>query len=114
MLIDSEPGKTPILVSRTIARLTRQATFFLAMEMRVQPHLMNGLLRSLSSFSLWVRVTITLADALPVAIVIAVQPVHYKGVGPYPANQFVDVLAKVGYVQDATSIPQSRISQVFS
>jgi hypothetical protein len=73
-----------------------------------------GLLRSLSSFSLWVRVTITLANVSPVAIVIAGQPVHYKGVGPYPANQFIDVLAKVGYVRDATSILQPRISQVFS
>jgi hypothetical protein len=58
-------------------------------------------------------VTITLADVLPVAIVVAVQSIHYKAVRPYPAHLFIDVLAKVGYVKNATSIVQVRIHQVF-
>jgi hypothetical protein len=58
-------------------------------------------------------VTITLADVLPVAIVVAVQSIHYKGVCPYPAHLFIDVLAKVGYVKNPTSIVQVRIHQVF-
>ncbi|MBZ5707520.1 MAG: hypothetical protein LAN63_19420 [Acidobacteriia bacterium] len=57
-------------------------------------------------------VTITLAGVLPVAIVVAVQATHYKGVCPYPAHLFIDVLAKVGYVKNATSIVQVRINQV--
>jgi hypothetical protein len=57
-------------------------------------------------------IVITLADVLPVAIVVAVQSIHYKGVCPYPAHLFVDVLAKVGYVKNATSIVQVRINQV--
>ena len=58
--------------------------------------------------------TITLADVLPVAIVLAVQSIHYKGVCPDPAHLFVDVLAKVGYVKNATPIIQVCIHQVFS
>jgi hypothetical protein len=58
-------------------------------------------------------VTITLADILPVAIVVAVQSIHYKAVCPYPAHLLIDVLAKVGYVKNATSIVQVRIHQVF-
>jgi hypothetical protein len=57
-------------------------------------------------------VTITLADVLPVAIVVAIQSSRYKGVCPYPAHLFIDVLAKVGYVKNATSIVQVRIYQV--
>jgi hypothetical protein len=57
-------------------------------------------------------VTIALADVLPVAIVVAVQSIHYKGVRPYPAHLFIDVLAKVGYVKNATSIVEVRIHQV--
>jgi hypothetical protein len=49
-------------------------------------------------------VTITLTDVLPVAIVVAVQSIHCKGVCPYPAHLFIDVLAQVGYVKNATSI----------
>ena len=54
-------------------------------------------------------VTMTLADVLPVAIVVAVQSIHYKGVCPYSAHLFIDVLAKVGYVEDATAIVEMRI-----
>jgi hypothetical protein len=59
-------------------------------------------------------VTINLAEALPVAIVVAVQSIHYKGVCPYPAHLLIDVLAKVGNVKNATSIVQACIHQVFS
>ena len=56
-------------------------------------------------------VTIALADVLPLAIV-AVQSIHCKGVRPYPAHLFIDVLAQVGYVKNATSIVQVCINQV--
>jgi hypothetical protein len=49
-------------------------------------------------------VLVTLADVLPVVIVVAVQSIHYKSVCPYPSNLFIDVLAKVGYIKNATSI----------
>jgi hypothetical protein len=57
-------------------------------------------------------VTITLEDVLPMPIV--VQSIHYETGCPYSANLFIDVLAKVGYVTNATSIVQTRISHVFS
>ena len=34
-------------------------------------------------------VTITLADVLPVAIVVAVQSIHYKGACPYSAHLLI-------------------------
>jgi hypothetical protein len=43
-----------------------------------------------------VTITLTIADVLPMAIAIAVQSIHYKGVCPYPAHVFIDVLAEVG------------------
>ena len=43
--------------------------------------------------------TSTLSDVLPVTIIVAVQAIHYKGVCPYPAHLFIDVLAQVGYVR---------------
>jgi hypothetical protein len=58
-------------------------------------------------------VTIILAEVLPVAIVVAVQSIQYKGVCSYPAHLFVDVLAKVRYVKNATTVVQVRINQVF-
>jgi len=81
-------------------------------------HLINGLCLSLlgslpPDFFLWMRfATITLADVLRVAIVVTVQSIHYKAVRPYPAHLFIDVLAKVGYVKNATSIVQVGIHQV--
>ena len=54
-------------------------------------------------------VTIILTDVLPVAIVVAIQPIQHEGVCPYPAHLFVDVLAKVGNVADTASIVQMRI-----
>jgi len=55
-------------------------------------------------------VTITLSDVLPMAIVVAVQSIHCEAGCPYPAHQFIDVLAKVGYVKNATAIIHTRIS----
>jgi hypothetical protein len=49
---------------------------------------------------------------LPVAIVVAVQSIRYQGVCPYPGHLFVDVLAKVSYVKNATSVVEVRINQV--
>jgi len=49
---------------------------------------------------------------VPVAIAVAVQSIHCHAGCPYPAHLFIDVLAKVSYVQDATSIVQVRIDQV--
>ena len=66
-------------------------------------------------FSLWMHfpiVAITLAGVWPLAMVVAIQSIHYKGVCSYPAHLFVEVLAKIGYVENATSIPQVRINQV--
>jgi hypothetical protein len=59
-------------------------------------------------------VTVALAEALPVAIVVAVEVIHYKGVCPYPAHLFIDVLAKVGHVKNSTSIVQVCVHQIFS
>jgi len=59
-------------------------------------------------------VTITLTNILPVAIAFAVQFIHDKGVCFYPAHLFVEVLAKVGYVNDAGAVVQACIQQVFS
>lgn len=47
---------------------------------------------------------------LPVAIAVAVQRRRDMGVCPDPAHLFIDVLAKVGYVEDTTPIIESRIS----
>jgi hypothetical protein len=47
-----------------------------------------------------------------VATIVAAQSIHYKRGCPYPAHFFIDVLAKVGYVKNATSIVQVRINQV--
>ena len=59
-------------------------------------------------------VTVTLTDVLPVAVVAAVQVGHSKGGCSYLAHHFVDVLAKVGYVKNPTSIFQVGIHQVRS
>jgi hypothetical protein len=56
-------------------------------------------------------VAITLEDVLPMPIV--VQSIHCETGCPYPAHLFIDVLAKVGYVKNATPIVQTRISHVF-
>jgi hypothetical protein len=43
-------------------------------------------------------VPVAFADVVTVTIDVAVQPICYKGVGPYPAHLFIDILAKVGYI----------------
>jgi hypothetical protein len=58
--------------------------------------------------------TTTLADVLPVAVVVAVQVGHFKGGCPYAVHHFIDVLAQVGYVKNSTSTVQVRINQVCS
>jgi hypothetical protein len=57
-------------------------------------------------------VAVALADIVLRAIAVAVQPIHCDARGSYPAHLFIEVLAKVGYVKNATSIVQARISQV--
>jgi hypothetical protein len=73
--------------------------------------------RSLSpDLFFWVHfpvVTIILTDVLPVANLVPVQSIHHKGVCSYPPHLFIDVLAKVGYVKNATAYVQVRIDQVF-
>jgi len=49
-------------------------------------------------------VAITFTDILPVAIVAAVESIQHKGICPYSAHLFINVLAKVGNVEDAASI----------
>jgi integrase len=80
----------------------------------------NGVLRVRAgergawSFSLRMGFPIAFAEVLPVASIVAVQPIHYKGICPEPAHLFIDVLTKVGYVKYATSIVQVCIHQIFS
>ena len=59
------------------------------------------------------RFPVTILGILPVTIASAVQSVQHEGVCSYPAHLFIDVLAKVGYVKNATSIIQVRINQIF-
>jgi hypothetical protein len=54
------------------------------------------------------------AVTLPVAIAVAVQRLRDMRACPDPAHLFVDVLAKVCYVENPTPAVQARISQVFS
>jgi hypothetical protein len=59
-------------------------------------------------------VAVTLADVLALAIAIAVQrPLEIRGC-PNPADLFIDILAKVGYVEDAITVVEVCISQIFS
>jgi hypothetical protein len=50
-------------------------------------------------------VSITLADV--------VQSFHGEDGCPYPAHLFIDVLAKIGYIDNASSIVQASIGQIF-
>jgi hypothetical protein len=45
---------------------------------------------------------------------IAVESIHQQTVCPYPGHLLIDVLPKIGYVKNATSIVQSPIHQLFS
>ena len=51
---------------------------------------------------------------LPAAIAVAVQRVRDMRIRPDAAHLFINVLAKVGYVEDVTLIVEARIKQVFS
>ena len=53
------------------------------------------------------------ADVLPVFIVVPVQSIHHKGVCSYPPHLFIDVLAEVGDVKNATAIVEVCINQFF-
>ena len=66
-----------------------------------------------SSCSGGVVVTTVIGSVLAVAIVVAEQIIDHKSGCPYPAHLFIDVPAKVGYVENAASIIQTRIRQVF-
>jgi len=59
-------------------------------------------------------VAVTLGDVLSMAITVAVQYGREMRGCPDPANLFIDILAKIGYVEDPTPIVEVRISQVFS
>ena len=52
-------------------------------------------------------------DLSPVASFVAVQSSQRKSVGPDPAHLLIEILAKVGYVKNASAIVQVRINQVF-
>jgi hypothetical protein len=101
--------------TRNSGRVRRNAPSFAGQK---APQLISEMVcRSLSpDFFFWVRfpiVTIILADVLPVAIVVPVQSIHHEGARSYPAHLFIDVLAKVGYVKNATAIVEVCINQVF-
>jgi hypothetical protein len=53
-----------------------------------------------------------LANVLSAAIVVAVQLIEYKSVCSYPVHLFIDILAKVGDVKNATTVVQARINQI--
>src|ERR1700731_2883595 len=59
-------------------------------------------------------VAVTPADFLPVAVTAPVQRLRDMRVCSDTSHLFVDVLAKVCYIEDATPIVEARISQVFS
>jgi hypothetical protein len=53
------------------------------------------------------------ANVPSVAIVFPIQLIEDKGVRSYPAHLLIDILAKVGDVENATTVVQVRINQVF-
>ena len=57
---------------------------------------------------------VTPADALSITISTAVKRRRDMRICPDAAHLFIDVLAKICYIEDATSIVEARISQVFS
>ena len=61
------------------------------------------------------RFPVTIAlYVLSVTIVGAAQSIQHKGIRPYPAHLFVDVLAKVGYVEYTATAIEMRIHQICS
>lgn len=66
------------------------------------------------ALALWFPVVAgTFVGALPLAIAIAVQRRDEVRVCSNPADLLIDILAQVGYVDDAAPIIEVRISQVF-
>ncbi len=61
-----------------------------------------------TSPALQVGVTIVAATFLPITLA-AHRPSEVR-VCPDPADLFIDILAKVGYVEDAATIVESRVS----
>ena len=51
-----------------------------------------------------------LADILRVAIAVAVQIGHFKGVSPDTAHHFIDVLTEVGHIENPASVFQVGIT----
>jgi hypothetical protein len=58
-------------------------------------------------------VTVAVTDASPMAVVEAVEFAHGEGVCPDQVHLLIDVLAKISYVQDPTSV-EVRIDQIAS
>ena len=50
-----------------------------------------------------------LANVLSAAIVVAVQLIEYKSVCSYPVHLFIDILAKISYIQHTTPAIKMRI-----
>jgi hypothetical protein len=66
---------------------------------------------------LWMRllvVNMAVTDASPMATVEAVQFAPGKGAGPDQVHLLIDVLAKISYIQDPTSVVQVRVDQICS
>jgi hypothetical protein len=59
-------------------------------------------------------VTVAIARVLPLAVVGTVQSIQHKGICSYSAHLFVDVLAKIGYIEYTTPAIKMRIHQVCS
>jgi hypothetical protein len=56
------------------------------------------------------RFPITILGVLPVTIASAVQTVQHEDICSYSAHLFIDVLAKVGYVKNATSVAAESVA----
>ncbi len=61
---------------------------------------------------LFIILTIALACTLSGPILI--QSIQNKCIRPYSAYLFIDILPQVGYVENASSVSEARISEVFS
>jgi len=59
------------------------------------------------------RFPVTILGVLPVTVASAVQSIQHEGICSYSAHLFIDVLAKIGNVKNATSVIQVRINQIF-
>ena len=56
------------------------------------------------------RFPVTIAlGVLPVTIASAIQSIQHKGICSYPAHLFIDILAKIGYIEYTTPAIKMRI-----